>query len=170
VSLDQAAGSSSGDGRPETIGNRRTAVAVVVGRRRGVEDLLASEGEPAATRGRAAQERGEPADEGGGIRVRDPGSGATQGASGNTIIGVGGGDTLGGSPPPAAGGLRYPISFKVSREEYEVYKLYAKYFGAEAILEKWREDLREIGRQYGESLRQAEESVRAALGGKGIRA
>ena len=41
----------------------------------------------------------------------------------------------------------------------------------EAILEKWREDLREIGRRYGESLRQAEESVRAALGGKpGIRA
>jgi hypothetical protein len=165
VSLDQAAGSSgAGDGRPESIGKRRTAVAV---RRRGVEDLLASEGEPAATRGRAAQERGEPADEGGGIRVRDPGSGATQGASGNT--GVGGGGTLGGSSPPAAGGLRYPISFKVSREEYEVYKLYAKYFGAEAILEKWREDLREIGRRYGESLRQAEESVRATLGGKGIR-
>ena len=169
MSLDQAAGSSSGDGRPETIGNRRTAVAVG-GRRRGVEDLLASEGEPAATRGRAAQERGEPADEGGGSRVRDPGSGATQGASGNTTTGVGGGDTLGGSSPPAAGGLRYPISFKVSREEYEVYKLYAKYFGAEAILEKWREDLREIGRRYGESLRQAEESVRATLGGKGIRA
>jgi len=163
VSLDQAAGSSgAGDGRPESIGSRRTAVAV---RRRGVEDLLASEGEPAATRGRTAQERGEPADEGGGSRMRDAGSGTPQGASGNTITGVGG-----GSSPPAAGGLRYPISFKVSREEYEVYKLYAKYFGAEAILEKWREDLREIGRRYGESLRQAEESVRATLGGKGIRA
>jgi hypothetical protein len=55
------------------------------------------------------------------------------------------------------------VGFKVTERQYETYKRYFKYFGSDALIKKWREDLNRIEREKGKDLKNIELEIKKRL-------
>ena len=55
------------------------------------------------------------------------------------------------------------IGFKVTEKQYEIYRLYSKYYGSNDLIEKWRKDLEKIGQEKGEALQDVETEIKKRL-------
>lgn len=55
------------------------------------------------------------------------------------------------------------MGFKVTERQYETYKRYFKYFGSDALIKKWREDLNRIEREKGKDLKNIELEIKKRL-------
>jgi hypothetical protein len=55
------------------------------------------------------------------------------------------------------------VGFKVTERQYETYKRYSKYFGADSLIKKWREDLDKIEREKGKDLEDLESEIKKRL-------
>lgn len=55
------------------------------------------------------------------------------------------------------------VGFKVTERQYETYRRYSKYFGADELINKWREDLDRIEKEKGEDLQNIEAEVQKRL-------
>ena len=62
-------------------------------------------------------------------------------------------------------GHRYTktIGFKVTDKQYDVYRLYSKYYGPDDLIEKWRNDLEKIAQEKGQELENVETEIRKRL-------
>ncbi len=61
------------------------------------------------------------------------------------------------------GGYTKTVGFKVSERQYEIYKLYSKYYSQGDLIDKWRQDLEKIAQENGEELRNLEIEIRKRL-------
>ena len=55
------------------------------------------------------------------------------------------------------------VGFKVTERQYETYKRYSKYFGADELINKWREDLDRIEKENGKELQNIESEIKKRL-------
>ena len=55
------------------------------------------------------------------------------------------------------------IGFKVTDKQYDVYRLYSKYYGPDELIEKWRNDLEKISQEKGHELENVESEIRKRL-------
>jgi hypothetical protein len=55
------------------------------------------------------------------------------------------------------------IGFKVTEKQYETYRRFAKYFGNEELIKKWRNDLDRISEEKGKDMESVETEIRKRL-------
>jgi hypothetical protein len=55
------------------------------------------------------------------------------------------------------------IGFKVTEKQYETYRRFAKYFGNEELIKKWRNDLNRISEEKGKDMESVETEIRKRL-------
>lgn len=55
------------------------------------------------------------------------------------------------------------IGFKVTERQYETYRRFAKYFGNEELIKKWRSDLERIEQEKGKDMESVETEIRKRL-------
>lgn len=55
------------------------------------------------------------------------------------------------------------IGFKVTERQYETYRRFAKYFGNEELITKWRSDLDHITQEKGKDMESVETEIRKRL-------
>ncbi len=55
------------------------------------------------------------------------------------------------------------IGFKVTERQYETYRRFAKYFGNEELIKKWRSDLDHIAQKKGKDMESVETEIRKRL-------
>ena len=55
------------------------------------------------------------------------------------------------------------VGFKVTERQYETYRKFSKYFGAEQLINKWREDLNRIEKEKGKDLQNIELEIKKRL-------
>ncbi|WP_148690144.1 hypothetical protein [Cuniculiplasma divulgatum] len=55
------------------------------------------------------------------------------------------------------------IGFKVTERQYETYRRFAKYFGNEELIKKWRSDLDHIAQEKGKDMESVETEIRKRL-------
>jgi len=55
------------------------------------------------------------------------------------------------------------IGFKVTEKQYETYRRYAKYFGIDDLIKKWRTDLDRIEQEKGRDMENVETVIRKRL-------
>lgn len=55
------------------------------------------------------------------------------------------------------------IGFKVTEKQYETYRRFAKYFGNEELIKKWRSDLERIEQEKGKDMESVETEIRKRL-------
>ena len=55
------------------------------------------------------------------------------------------------------------VGFKVTEKQYETYRRYSKYFGADDLIKKWRTDLNKIEQEKGRDMENVETEIRKRL-------
>ena len=55
------------------------------------------------------------------------------------------------------------VGFKVTEKQYETYRRYSKYFGADDLIKKWRADLDKIEQEKGRDMENVETEIRKRL-------
>jgi hypothetical protein len=55
------------------------------------------------------------------------------------------------------------IGFKATEKQYETYRRFAKYFGNEELIKKWRNDLNRISEEKGKDMESVETEIRKRL-------